>query len=155
MAVKWSTKTQNVALDAIKTAFADGIIEIYSGSQPVNALAAVQGTLLGIVTVGAGAFVAGSPTNGLEFSSASSGTLSKNPSETWQFTGLANGEAGWYRFKGNAADPGTLDTGTSYHRMDGRIATSGAEMNMGSTTVELGRVSTIDSFSIPTPSSYK
>lgn len=155
MSSKWSTKLQNTALDAIKTAFTDGVIYIYSGSQPVNADAAVQGTLLGLVTLNAGAFSHGTATNGLEFDAAVDGVLSKKSTETWQFEGLANGVAGWFRFCGNPADAGAIDSSYALHRMDGRIATVGAEMNMSNTTITLGATSTIDTFSIAIPASFK
>lgn len=153
--IKWSTKLQNTALEALRTAFNDGTIYIYSGTQPVSSDAAVQGTLLGKVTVNAGTFVFGAPTNGLAFDAAAAGVLSKAVAEVWQFTGLATGTPGWFRFMGNPTDNLGSDATFLLNRMDGRIATSGAEMNINPLSVVLGAVSTVDSFTISMPTSIK
>jgi hypothetical protein len=146
-----STKDLNNMFGALKTNHADGVILIYSGSQPASANDAVSGTLLGRVTVNAGAWTAGSPTNGLEFATPAARQMTKALAEVWQFTGLAEGTAGWFRFVGNAVDPGTADTTETYPRIDGRIATTGAEMNMSNLNVVTGAVSTIDSFTLRWP----
>lgn len=154
MSFKMSTALKNAMLGAIKTTLANGVIHIYSGSQPATSDAAPTGTLLGIVTLNAGAFSHGTATNGLEFDAASAATLNKAAAETWQFKGLAAGTAGWFRFIANAADSGALDSAETYPRMDGRISTSGAEMNMSNLSVAVDAISTIDSLSITWPSTF-
>lgn len=154
MALKWSTYLQNAALEGVRTALANGIIEIYSGAQPVGADSAVQGTLLGRVTVNAGAFTPGTATNGIEFSAAADRALVKAPAEVWQFVGLATGQAGWFRHKGNGVDAGSAEGGTpAYPRMDGRIGVSGsgAEMILSSLSITTGATTTIDSYSLSMP----
>lgn len=151
MAIRLSTGLRNALLDtgSFKSTFADGVIYIYSGAQPAGADSAVSGTLLGIVTVNAGAFAFGSPTNGLEFDTASSGTLVKAAAETWQFAGITNGTAGWFRLMGNATD--SLGASTTLPRLDGSIGTFGADLNLSSVSIVTSAVNTIDQFSITLP----
>lgn len=151
MSFRMSTALKNAMLNAVKTTLANGVIYVYSGSQPATGDAAPTGTLLGTVTVGAGAFTPGVVTNGLEFDAAASNVLSKAAAETWQFIGVATGTAGWFRFVANAADSGAADAVAAYPRIDGRISTSGAEMNLSNLSIVIGATTTVDSFSITWP----
>ena len=129
-------------------AFANGIIEIYSGTQPATADAAATGTLLGTVTTNGGAFTPGTATNGLTFATAAAGGVAKSTG-LWQFTGIANGTAGWFRLKGNALDDNT--TSTVLPRMDGSIANSGGDMQLSNTTIAIGSPNTVDVFQFNIP----
>ena len=122
--------------------FADGVIDIYTGTQPVSADAAISGTLLGRVTLNSGAFAAGSPANGLTFAAAANGAVSK--SGVWSFVGVNNGTAGWFRLKGNALD--NDGASTTLPRVDGSIATSGADLNLSNIAIAIGAPNTCDSF---------
>ena len=149
MTVRISTAARTLLTGAsgFKEIFDTGVIDIYSGSQPATADAAVTGTLLGTVTLASGAFVAGSPTNGLTFGTPVSGVVSK--SGVWSFNGVANGTAGWFRFRANAADAGAVST--THSRVDGSVATSGADLNLSNITIATGAPNTIDSFTWPQP----
>lgn len=131
---------------SVRDIFKDGVLRIYSGSQPTNPEDAVNGTLLVEITQGAGTFAAGSPDNGLEFEDADDGVLSKSSDETWQGVGVSSGVAGWFRFVGNATDNGAAST--SLPRIDGNVGTSGADLNMQSTQINSGGTYTIDEFSL-------
>lgn len=122
--------------------FEKGVIEIYTGTQPATADAAVTGTLLGTMTLASGAFTPGSPTNGLTFAAPAAGSVSKTG--TWSFVGIAAGTAGWFRLKANAVDSGLLST--TAVRMDGSCATSGADLNISNIVVAVGAPSTCDAF---------
>ena len=150
MAWRVSTKLLNEMFNAVQAQLANGTIEIYSGSQPASANDAATGTLLGRVTVNAGAWTEGSPTNGLNFSAAAARQMSKT-SAIWQFIGLADGTAGWFRYRGNAVDTGAADPTFSLPRIDGRIATTGAELNMSNLNIVTGATTTIDSFTLRWP----
>ena len=128
----------------------DGVIRIYSGSQPASADSAETGTLLLTITLNSGAFTPGSPTNGLEFGPVISGVVSKLASEVWSGLGVANGTAGWFRFYSNEMDTGADSTAV---RFDGSVGTSGANLNMSSTSVVENATTTVDSFSITLPAS--
>jgi hypothetical protein len=89
--------------------------------------------------------------NGLTFGDASAGQLVKNPAETWTGLGVAAGTAGWFRYEGAVADTEGSDTAELYIRLDGNIATSGANLNMSSTGVAVGATQTISTFSLTVP----
>jgi hypothetical protein len=94
-----------------------------------------------------------SAVNGLQFGTSAGGVLAKRASQTWSGVAVASGAAGWFRFVGAVADPGTLDTIESTVRMDGSVSTSGAQLNMSSTTIASGATQTIASFPITLPTS--
>ncbi|MFM2253813.1 MAG: hypothetical protein RJB68_2150 [Pseudomonadota bacterium] len=147
--IRLSTKLRDnlVGTTGFASTFANGVIEIYTGSQPASADAAVTGTLLGTVTLNSGAFTPGTATNGLTFAVASGGAVSK--SGVWSFNGVANGTAGWFRLKGNAVDAGALST--VLPRLDGSIAVSGANMNLSNIVIAVSAPNTIDSFTFTFP----
>lgn len=144
MTIRLSTqlRTNLAGATGFAASFANGVIEIYTGTQPANADAAVTGTLLGTMTLASGAFTPGVATNGLTFAAAANGAVSK--SGTWSFVGIAAGTAGWFRFKANAVDAGGVSTAAI--RMDGSCATSGADLNISNITVAIGAPNTCDSF---------
>lgn len=128
-------------------AFADGVIEIYSGAQPASADSAPTGTLLGIATQDGAAFTPGSTTNGLDFAAAADGAVSKTGN--WVITPVAAGNAGWFRLKANAADAG--GTSTTAKRLDGSIAVAGGDMALSNIAIALGVPATIDVFKFTIP----
>jgi hypothetical protein len=144
MTVRLSTKLRDnlAGTTGFATTFANGIIELRTGSQPVNADAAVTGTLLGTVTLASGAFTPGVATNGLTFAAAANGAVSK--SGTWSFNGIAAGTAGWFRLKGNAADSDQVSA--ILPRLDGSIAASGADLNLSNIAIAISAPNTVDSF---------
>lgn len=144
MTIRFSTGLRNnlAGTTGFAATFANGVIEIYTGTQPATADSAVTGTLLGTMTLASGAFTPGSPTNGLTFGAAANGAVSKTG--TWSFVGIAAGTAGWFRLKGNAADTGLLST--TAPRMDGSCATSGADLNISNIVVAIGAPNTCDTF---------
>lgn len=143
MTVRLATSLRTALAQAFATTFANGVIEVYSGTQPVTSDAAVTGTLLGTITLGSGAFTPGTATNGLTFAAAANGVVSK--SGVWSFNGVAAGTAGWFRLKGNAADAGGISN--VLPRLDGSIATSGADLNLSNITIAVGAPTTVDLFS--------
>ena len=153
MTVKLSTGLRNALLGtaSFSDIFDHGVIEVRTGPQPVNADAAATGTLLGTITVDAGAFTPGTATNGLTWEAASGGAIAKSASENWKMEGVAAGTAGWFRLKGNGVDGG--GSSTSLPRIDGSIGTSGADLNISNIAVTVGAPITIDVFSFALPAS--
>lgn len=133
----------------LKEMFAKGAVYMYSGPQPLTADAAVQGTLLCIVTASGVTFVPGGGANGLNFDAPVLGVLSKAAAETWTGTASAAGTIGWGRLVANAVD--SFGSSTSLQRIDFSIATTGADMNLPSTTVIVGSPVTVDVFEITLP----
>ena len=149
MTIRFSTQLRTNLAGAIgfASSFEKGVIEIYTGSQPATADAAVTGTLLGTMTQSSLPFTPGVITNGLTFAAAANGSVSK--SGTWSFVGVAAGTAGWFRLKANAIDAGALSTAAV--RMDGSCATSGADLNISNINVAVGAPSTCDVFTYTQP----
>ena len=140
-------RTSMAGTTGLAATLANGVIEIRTGTQPVSADSAASGTLLGTVTLASGPFTPGSATNGLTFATASGGSVSKTG--TWSFVGVAQGTAGWFRFKGNGVDEG--GSSTSLPRLDGSIATSGADMSLSNINISIGAPTTIDMFTVTIP----
>lgn len=150
MTMKFSTGLRTALVGTgggLSTIFANGIIEIYSGAQPASADAAVTGTLLGRVTLASGAFTPGTATNGLTWAAAANGVASKTG--VWSFNGIADGTAGWFRFKGNGVDAGALST--TLPRMDGTIASSGGDLQIANISIVTGSPNTVDVFTVTFP----
>jgi len=102
------------------------------------------------VNIGSG--VAGvNPANGLRFGDSAAGTLIKDAAQTWTGVAAATGTAGWFRFQGSVSDAGSADSSEVYHRLDGSIATSGADLNLTSTSIASGATQTISTFSVTMP----
>lgn len=91
--------------------------------------------------------------NGLRFGAASAGVLGKNVAQVWSGVAISTGTAGWFRFVGSVADSGVLDSSETEFRLDGSVSTSGAQLNMSSTTITTGATQTISSFPITLPTS--
>lgn len=149
MTVRLSTGTRTLlaGISGFSEIFEKGVIEIYSGTQPISADSAVSGTLLGSVTLGSGAFTPGSPTNGLTFAGPIAGVASKTG--VWSMNGVTVGTAGWFRLKANGVDAGALST--SLPRMDGSVAVSGGDLNISNISIAIGAPTTIDGFSWTIP----
>lgn len=149
MTVRLSTalRTALAGTTGFAATFANGVIDIYSGTQPATADAAVTGTKLGTVTLASGAFADDVATNGLTFAAAAAGAVSK--SGVWSFNGIAAGTAGWFRLRGNAADAGAIST--VLPRLDGSIATSGADLNLSNISIAVSSPTTVDSFTFTIP----
>ena len=100
-------------------------------------------------TVGAGTLAGGvAATAGLQWGTPANGSVAK--SGVWSFNGLApGGTAGWFRIKASAVDDNLVTT--TLVRMDGSIATSGADMNLSNLTIVDGAPTTIDSLTVTMP----
>lgn len=104
-------------------------IDIYSGSQPVDADQAPSGTLLATITE------SGDGVTPLTLGTPDNGQVPKNPAETWRGIGLAAGTAGWFRIR-RAGDAG--DVSATAVRVDGSIANIGGNLRLGSTAIKVG-----------------
>lgn len=91
--------------------------------------------------------------NGLTYGDSAAGVLVKNPLETWSGVAVATGTAGWFRHVAAVSDAGSSDSAELYIRMDGSIATSGADLNMSSTAIISGATQTLNSASFTFPAS--
>lgn len=137
---------------SMKDIMADGVLRIYSGSQPANADAAVAGTLLVEITVDGGAFVHGAQANGLYLDDASSGAISKPSGVTWKGTAVATGTAGWARWCANPSDTG--GSSTTLARIDMSVGTSNADLILVSTTITAALEYSLNNVTLTRPYQY-
>jgi hypothetical protein len=91
--------------------------------------------------------------NGLRFGDSVAGVLSKLATDVWSGLGLSDGTAGHFRFLGSVADAGSSDSSEVFHRIDGNIATSGADLNMTNTNIVTSATQTISTATITVPAS--
>ena len=129
-------------MDGVRDILAGCKIAIYSGAQPADADSAATGTLLVTISESGGA-------NGLTWDDALAGVLSKAAAETWQGTAVATNTAGWFRCYQTGDDPANAETVLA--RFDGSVSTSGAQLNMSSTSIVLDAIQTISAFTYTQP----
>jgi hypothetical protein len=113
--------------NGLDTSFPAGsILEIRTGTSP-GVTAAATGTLLGSITL---------PTSPMAASAANAKAIQN----LWSATAGAGGTAGYFRLK-NAADT---------KRIDGTCGTSGADLNLSTTTIASGNTLTVTSYTFNT-----
>lgn len=139
----------------LKQLFANGVMDIMSGSIPSTPDSVETGTLLtrivvGFATFGSNGTGSGTCGTGLNFGTAAVGVLTKE-STTWAGTGIVTGEAGWFRFYDKNIQMGTSGTSGTDVRMDGVCAEANGDLNMADLTVTAGLTTTIDSFQVTLP----
>ena len=156
-----ATTAQDVALSinagGMFVATASGAVLTVKPRPGMGALlngVALSATTTTLVATSSGNFTGGvNPLNGLLFSESVAGVVSKPLITPWGFIGIANGTAGWFRMVGSVADAGSAIVSAPYLvRVDGSVATSGADMNLSNIVIAVGAPNTIDSFTWTTPS---
>lgn len=134
MTLRLATTARNAAANAVVDSLDAGAgpatIKVYTGSQPATPQTAPTGTLLLTFTL-----------NDPAFGDAATGAATLDVAPALTATGAAAGTAGWFR----AAD----STGAAV--FDGACGTSGAELNLSTTTVSTGLDVTITSGSYTQP----
>jgi len=107
----------------LMTIFEYGVIEVYGGAQPANANAAVTpSNRLGQITSAGLPFTPGlRGEGGLLLYQPYIGFLANPPGALWKLNVTQTGTATWFRFLGNAYDPGGIDTLGDFPRMDGAV----------------------------------
>jgi hypothetical protein len=108
------------AADAVCARANSGYLNIYSGTVPANADTALSGnTLLATLTMAATAFGAANTSTGV----ATAGTITADSSAD------ATGTATFFRVMESGTTPGTVVV------FQGTVGTSGAELNLSSTSI--------------------
>lgn len=114
--------------------------------------AVVSATLTTITTAYSNMAGGVAPVSGLVFSEPTTGTVGKGVGQIWSFNGQVGGTAGWFRLVQSVADGGGLNNAAPWiPRMDGSIATSGADLNLSNIVIAPGAPTTIDTFSFTVP----
>lgn len=144
MTIRASTGLKNAMLGnvGLKGATADGVIRIYSGSQPASADSAIIGTLLMEVTLDGGAFSHGSATNGLNWDTPALGEITKPIADTWKGSGITDGVAGWARYCSNPLDDGTSSTTLS--RIDMSVGKGTGDLQLSNVNVATSAPISVD-----------
>jgi len=156
MAVRLSTGAVNALAGggagdgSFKDVFANAVIVIRTGTQPVNADAAESGDILGMITVNGGAFAAGVATNGLNWDAAVAGVCTKPAAEEWAIIPSASGTAGWGRLYANDM---TTGASTSAVRIDLACGVGAGELRFSSTNLTATVKSVVNSLNITVPKS--
>lgn len=89
--------------------------------------------------------------NGLNWGAPVAGVLPSLSTQVWSGVAVAGGTAGWFRIEAAVADAGGIDATESIRRIDGAVATSGGELNMGNTTIIAALTQTITSYALTLP----
>ncbi len=156
MAVRLSTGAVNALAGggsgdgSFKDVFANAVIVIRAGTQPATADAAETGDVLGMITVGGGAFTGGSATNGLNWDAAVAGVCAKPSAEEWAIIPSASGTAGYGRLYANAMTTGESTTAV---RMDLACGVGAGELRFSSTSLTATVKSVVNSLNITVPKS--
>lgn len=128
-----------------------GWIGLYDGDKPVSPDYAPAGRLLAKVTQDGLEHVPGSMSGGaLQLRQPAIGILVAAPSpRNWVLKGVANGDAKWFRFFANTADPNAEDVVGDYVRLDGGIATAtsgGEALILANPSIVIGDTRPVDDF---------
>ena len=140
---------------SLRDVLAGGVIDIFSGSVPATADAAITGSLVCRISLSSGTWAAGSPVNGLFLGAVSAGSIRK-ATGTWSGVGLVSPSAVMthFRWKANATDADGADTTYIYPRIQGTVGVgSSYNLNVVSTTLAVGATLTIDTATF-TPAAY-
>ena len=157
MALSYSTGLVNGVLTTGGDSFADMlggfVIDIYSGTKPASADAAVVTSsttvLLGTITKGGVAATGDASVYTLHMGVATARAIDKNTAETWQFRGTVAGVAAWFRMR-NPSDPGTASS--TDVRIDGTIGTYSGDARLSSTDIVADNIYTLHRFKLTWPS---
>ncbi|NJN64866.1 MAG: hypothetical protein HC882_08270 [Acidobacteria bacterium] len=133
MATRLSTQAANdVADGGLDTLFNGAFLDVYTGAQPADPNAAPTGTLLGTIDLSAD-----------WLTTAVNGVKSKNG--TWSGLAIANGTAGWARFR-RGSDSGGLST------VDTRIDVAvGAEIIFDNPIVSIAQELVVTAYTFTLP----
>lgn len=144
MTIKISTGLANTLLESsgFKTTMNLGLIKVYSGVVPATADDSLGAAVL-LLTISE----SGTAT-GLTMGGAAGGIIPKAPAETWSGLPVATGAASFYR---HVAPGDTGAASTTERRVQGRVATVGADMNLANTTIVSGVSRTLDYYQINLP----
>ena len=146
MSLKLSTALRNAMLGtgSLKSVMDGAVIQLYSGTEPASADAALNtdNVLLCTVSLNGGA------TGGTLAAPATGGVIQKNPAELWTGTVAVSGLATWFRYV-QPADTNALSITDA--RIQGSVATAGGDAYLASTNLVLNAPQNIPFFSLALP----
>jgi sorbitol-specific phosphotransferase system component IIA len=116
----------------------NGWMDIFSGSQPIDADQAETGVKLCRISSTCGTNVG----DGLQLGTSGNGILPIG-SPAWQGVVEVAGVAGWFRYYGSAGTGGSAGSSNTAIRFDGSVAVSGGDLNLSHTDLALDSTVTI------------
>lgn len=147
MTLQITGAVQDLLMDAVKAGVDGGVIRVYAsgGTPPVDAKAAVVGTLMVVISENGGG-------TGINFEDSSGGVISKATAETWLGTVLENsstyGDVDYYRFS-SLTDAGGVDD--TEIRVQGAMGEAIGELLFADTTLVKDDEQRVDYFSYGIP----
>ncbi|MFA5386799.1 MAG: hypothetical protein WC322_00170 [Candidatus Paceibacterota bacterium] len=139
-------RTHVLGTGSLKTALAAGFLHIYScaiADIPASADAAITASHTKLLT-----YYSDGAATGLNLGVAADGAIGKAAGETWSGTILATGNATFFRFVGSA-DTGAAST--TEPRLQGRVGTAGAELNIDTLALTAGQTKQLNFVNINLP----
>lgn len=147
MAIRLSTGLRNKLAGTDGQGFGEamnnGVLDIFTGAQPVSANHVETGTKLVRISSTSGT----AAEDGLKFGTTGDGTLSIGV-PAWTGVILVDGVAGWFRFYGSGGVTGTSGTAI---RFDGAVGVSGSDLDLKHTNLTKDATLTIKSATIVQP----
>jgi hypothetical protein len=147
MAVRLSTGLRNALVGTDGAGFGEimnnGVLDIFTGAQPVSANHVETGTKLARISSTSGT----AAEDGLKFGTTGDGTLTIG-TPAWTGVILVDGVAGWFRFYGSGGVTGTSGTAI---RFDGAVGVSGSDLDLTHTNLTKDAVLTIKAATIVQP----
>lgn len=147
MAIRLSTGLRNALVGTDGQGFGEvmnnGVIDIFTGAQPVNANQVETGTKLVRISSTSGT----AAEDGVKFGTTGDGTLTIG-TPAWTGLVLVDGVAGWFRFYGSGGVTGTSGTAI---RFDGAVGVSGSDLDLTHTNLTKDATLTIKSGTVIQP----
>ena len=143
---KFSTGLRNAMMGSsgCKELLTGGTLRIFSGTPPLSADDAEDGTLLMELTAG------GAPGAGLTFAEPSGARLSKATGEVWMTNSTeASGTATYFRFVAAGDDP--MDSSGNMIRIQGSVGKVASDMNVSDPEIASGEPWVLNHFRIGLP----
>lgn len=147
MAVRLSTGLRNALVGTDGAGFGEimnnGVLDIFTGAQPVSANHVETGTKLVRISSTSGT----AAEDGVKFGTTGDGTLTIG-TPAWTGVILVDGVAGWFRFYGSGGVTGTSGTAI---RFDGAVGVSGSDLDLTHTNLAKDATLTIKSGTVIMP----
>ena len=152
MIIRLSTGLRDAMMGAggqsMADALANGTIELRTGTIPASADDAVTGTKVVSITESGLPFSSGVATNGINLDVSTDGEVAKAAAETWTGDNGVSDVVGYGIFYANVVDQTASTTAV---RVYFDVSTSGAFLNLSTTTLTISEPTTITAFSLTQP----
>jgi hypothetical protein len=147
MAIRLSTGARSALVGTDGQGFGElfnnGVIDIFTGAQPVSADYVETGTKLVRISSTSGT----AAEDGVKFGTTGAGVLTIG-TPAWTGVNIVDGVAGWFRFYGSGGTAGSSNTAI---RFDGAVGVSGSDLDLTHTSLKAGATITINAANVTQP----